>query len=80
MRQIWHTYDMNKAVRKVKELEAGAKRAFQRLLGRELKEGESVAIEVVPPGAEPVFDEKFQDWTKQFIEKYRSTLEALAKK
>ncbi|MEK7556609.1 MAG: hypothetical protein AAB538_01395 [Patescibacteria group bacterium] len=71
---------MNKTIRKVRELEAATKRAFQKLLGRELKEGESVAIEVVPPGAEPAFDTKFQAWTKQFIEKYRSALESLAKK
>lgn len=71
---------MKKTVKKVKDLETAAKRLLHKLLGRELKEGESVAIEIVPPGAEPAFDEGFQKWTKQFIEKYRSALEALAKK
>lgn len=69
---------MNKTIKKVKEMEVATKRFFRQLLGRELKAGESVAIQIVPPGAEPLFDEEFQNWTTKFIKKYRSALASLA--
>lgn len=70
----------NIVVRKVKSLGTHTRKALQKLLGRPLKDDESISVMAMPKGAAAAQDKELLAWTKSFIKKYKPALKALADK